>query len=99
MRQSRFSLAWARVLLQILPRSYLAVCWGGSAELWSLADPSLPVEVTERAAGARVAFFWGNKLVTNGRVHNWHGPLTVLEESSLVGWLLHAAAYTLRPAP
>jgi hypothetical protein len=58
--------------------SYLAGTWGNEARLWSLADPAAPVQVNEQPAAGRAALLWGNKLVTNGRVHAWHGPLLEL---------------------
>ena len=64
----------------IINGSYLAGTWGGKAQIWSLADPSLPVLVNEQTASGRAACLWGDKLITNGRVHKWHGPL--LEEFS-----------------
>lgn len=59
--------------------SYLADT-GNGARVWSLADPARPAVVAEQVASGRAAFQWGNLLVTNGRVHTWHGP--VLEEYS-----------------
>jgi hypothetical protein len=59
----------------IVNGDYLASSWGNTTIIWSLADPSSPAQVDEETTGGRAALLWGDKLVTNGRVHSWHGPL------------------------
>ena len=46
-----------------------------SAVVWSLADPTFPVRVKEQPAAGRLGALWGSKLITNGVVYSWHGPL------------------------
>jgi len=54
--------------------SYLFDCRSGYIILWRLgADPTQPARVDSDPWSGRAAAIWGDKLITNGRVYQWHG--------------------------